>query len=45
MFLINWVELSEVLWNMVFSRALSFSGGIGIVTVFAIFTVWAGKSL
>ncbi|CAB4019712.1 V-type proton ATPase 116 kDa subunit a-like [Paramuricea clavata] len=34
-------ELSEVLWNMVFTRALSVSGPLGIAAVFAIFTVWA----
>jgi hypothetical protein len=29
---------------MVFKMALSVSGGVGIAAIFAIFTVWAGKS-
>ena len=35
-------ELSEVLWNMVFSLALRVSGAAGVFAVFALFTAWAG---
>ena len=36
------IELSEVLWNMVFKMAFKMSGVIGFVAVFALFASWAG---
>ena len=39
------LELSEVLWNMVFSKALGFSGAFGSIAVFLIFAAWAGTFL
>ena len=41
--LIN-AELSEVLWNMMFHLGLHVAGGAGIIMVFAVFAVWAGKT-
>ena len=37
-----YLELSEVLWEMVFKNALKITGVLGIAAVFVIFTVWAG---
>lgn len=39
------VELSEVLWNMEFHRALAMDGGLGVVATFAMFAAWAGECL
>ncbi|XP_078378211.1 V-type proton ATPase 116 kDa subunit a 1-like [Oculina patagonica] len=34
-------ELSEVLWNMVLHKGLSFTGVLGVVACFALFSYWA----
>ena len=39
------VELSEVLWNMEFHRALAMEGSLGVVATFAMFAAWAGEFL
>lgn len=36
------LELSEVLWEMVFENALKMSGIVGIFAVFLVFAFWAG---
>lgn len=36
-------ELSEVLWNMVLHIGLKFTGVLGVVACFVLFTYWAGE--
>ena len=47
LFLLVSTELSEVLWTMVFGRAISMgvgNPGLGAIAVFVIFSFWAGES-
>lgn len=39
------LELSEVLWNMVFSKSFIMTNYIGCILVFLIFAVWAALTV
>lgn len=38
---LHFLELSEVLWNMVFRQGLSMGGYTGLIAIFIIFAPWA----
>lgn len=44
-FLINFVELAEVLWDMVLRQALTQPGPLGGVALWIIFAFWGGLTI